>query len=201
MDFESDPAADFLNREREQLGDIMNDNEIPAAAASNFEGMMSNDDFELINSEIKQADDAMANEIVDDLAGMSFFSSTQPVSEKIVPEKIRIWREETERKLEEKDRQEAEAKEALRVNAQKEMEDWKMKYSEQLEKTKALNRNAEKEFAHSDLNGNSEAKNVWEAISNLCDFTSKTGPKSTKDASRIRQIFLQMKSSPPTKVN
>jgi protein required for attachment to host cells len=27
MDFESDPAAEFLNREREQLGDIMNDNE------------------------------------------------------------------------------------------------------------------------------------------------------------------------------
>lgn len=62
-------------------------------------------------------------------------------------------------------------------------------------------RNADKEFAHSDLNGNSETKNMWESISNLCDFSSKTGPKSTKDASRIRQIFLQMKSSPPTKVN
>lgn len=100
---------------------------------------MSNDEFELINSEIKQADDAMANELADDLAGMSF-STTLPVSEKIVPEKIRIWREETERKLEEKDRQEAEAKEALRVSAQKEMDDWKQKYVEQLEKTKALNR-------------------------------------------------------------
>lgn len=62
-------------------------------------------------------------------------------------------------------------------------------------------RNAEEEFAHSDMNGSAETKNVWESISNLCDFSSKTGPKSQKDASRIRQIFLQMKSSPPTKVN
>lgn len=81
----------------------------------------------------------MANELADDLAGMSFISSQQ-MSEKVVPEKIRIWREETERKLEEKDRMEQEAREALRLNAQKEMDDWKLKYQEQLEKTKALNR-------------------------------------------------------------
>jgi hypothetical protein len=99
--------------------------------------MMSNDDFELINSEIKQADD---DELADDLAGMSFISTIPPVTEKVVPEKIRIWREETEKKLEEKDKQEAEAREALRINAQKEMDDWKLKYSEQLEKTKAMNR-------------------------------------------------------------
>lgn len=100
---------------------------------------MSNDDFELINSEINKAED-MTNELADDLSGMSFISTQQPVSEKIVPEKIRIWNEETARKLEEKDRLEGEAREALRVNAQKEMDDWKQKYSEQLEKTKALNR-------------------------------------------------------------
>lgn len=101
--------------------------------------MMSNDDFELINNEINQANDAMANELADDLSGMSFFSS-QPVTEKVVPEKIRKWREETERKLEEKDRLELEARETLRTNAQKEMDDWKNKYTEQLEKTKAINR-------------------------------------------------------------
>lgn len=61
-------------------------------------------------------------------------------------------------------------------------------------------RNAEQEFTHADLNGNNESKNMWESISNLCDFSSK-GPKSTKDASRIRQIFLQMKTAPATKVN
>lgn len=195
MDF-SDPAAEFLSREREQLGDLINDDEIPAANEFN----MSNDDFELINNEINQAD-SQANDLADDLSGMSFISS-QPIKteEKVVPEKIRIWKENTEKMLEEKDRLEQEAREALRESAQKEMDDWKNKYFEQLEKTKAMNRTAEDEFRHSDMNGSTESKNVWESIVNLCDFSSK-GPKNTKDATRIRQIFLQMKTAPPTKVN
>lgn len=165
------------------------------AATSQFDQMMSNDDFELINSEIQQAD-SMANNLADDLSGMSFISTQSKVEE---PEKIRIWRENTQRQLEEKDRNEQEAREALRVSAQKEMDDWVKKYNDQLQKTKSMNRAAEEELSHSDMNGNQESKNVWEQISNLCDFSSK-GPKSTKDASRIRQIFLQMKTSPPTKV-
>lgn len=195
MEFENDPVDDFLSREREQLGDLINDDE---SAANAFN--MSNDDFELINNEIKQADDAMANELADDLSGMSFISSQPSTEVKVVPEKIRIWKENTEKMLQEKDLMEQEARGALRVNAQKEMDDWKNKYVEQLEKTKAMNRTAESEFNHSDLNGSTDAKNVWESIANLCDFSSK-GPKNTKDASRIRQIFLQMKTSPPTKVN
>ena len=157
--------------------------------------VMSNDDFELINSEINNAEE-MTNELVDDLSGMSF-SSTQPKAVE-EPEKIRIWRENLKKQLEEKDQLEAESREALRVNAQKEMEDWVKKYNEQVEKTKQMNRTADEELKNSDLNGNSEGKNVWEQISNLCDFSAK-GPKSQKDASRIRQIFLQMKTSPQTK--
>ena len=101
---------------------------------------MSNDDFELINNEINQAD-SQANDLADDLSGMSFISS-QPIKteEKVVPEKIRIWTENTKKMLEEKDRLEQEAREALRESAQKELDDWKNKYTEQLEKTKAMNR-------------------------------------------------------------
>lgn len=158
---------------------------------------MSNDDFELINSEIQQAD-SMANELADDLSGMSFISAQPKVVQE--PEKIRLWRENMQKQLEDKDKQEVEARETLRTNAQKEMDEWVKKYNEQLEKTKSMNRSADEDLKHSDLNGNNEGKNVWEQISSLCDFSSK-GPKSTKDASRIRQIFLQMKTSPQTKVN
>lgn len=159
---------------------------------------MSNDDFELINSEIQQAD-SQANTLADDLSGMSFMSTQ--VFQKEEPEKIRIWRENSKKQLEEKDRMEQEAKEALRDSAQKEMDDWVKKYNDQLQKTKSINRAAETDMSHSDTNGNDDAsKNVWEQISNLCDFSAK-GPKSTRDASRIRQIFLQMKTSPPTRVN
>lgn len=215
MDFENDPAADFINREREELAGIMNDDEgelslvifrwnqlfLSRMLQSHFmnhrsdPALMSNEDFELINSEIQQAD-ANTEDLADDLAGMSFNSSIPQETEKVVPEKIRLWREEMQQKLEEKDRMEVEAKEALRVSAEKEMTEWKSKMNETMTKTKSLNRNNEKEFEATATN--EDAKNMWESITSLCDFSTK-GPKNAKDASRMRSIFLQMKSAP--KVN
>lgn len=166
----------------------------PIFGASN--GQMSNDDFEIINNEIQQAD-SQPDDLADDLAGMSFASTIPIKVENQVPEKIRLWREEMERKLEEKDRAEAEAKEALRISAQKEMDDWVAKYKQTMQQTKAINRSNEETFESADKN-DTDAKNMWESITNLCDFSSK-GPKNTKDATRMRSIFLQMKSAP--KVN
>jgi Clathrin light chain len=156
---------------------------------------MTTEDFELINNEIQQAD-ANTEDLADDLAGMSFNSSIPLETEKEVPEKIRLWREEMERKLVEKDQMEQEAKEALRISAEKEMNDFQERYNETMSKTKSLNRNNEKEFEASATS--EEAKNMWESITSLCDFSTK-GPKNAKDASRMRSIFLHMKSAP--KVN
>lgn len=62
--------------------------------------MFNPDEFELINSEINQAQE-QSDELADDLAGMTF-NSTLP--EKVeVPEKIKVWRENFARNLEEKD--------------------------------------------------------------------------------------------------
>lgn len=154
---------------------------------------MSNDDFELINNEIQQAD-AESNDLADDLAGMSFVSTIPPKVDNELPEKIRLWRQEMERKLEEKDRNELEAKEALKIAAQNEMDEWVAKYNDSMERTKSLNRNNEREFEVADTK-ESDAKNMWESIIELCDFSTK-GPKNSKDASRMRSIFLHMKSSP-----
>jgi hypothetical protein len=41
-------------------------NQVPAVSQTEY----SNDDFELINNEIKQADDAVANDLADDLSGI-----------------------------------------------------------------------------------------------------------------------------------
>lgn len=153
------------------------------------------EDFELINNEIQQAD-AQSDELVDDLAGMSFTSTPLKIQDE-VPEKIRAWREEKERKLEEKDRMEQDAKESLRIAAQKEMSDWSSKYNESMDRTKEMNRQNEKEYGSFEAQDN-DAKNMWESIAGLCDFSAK-GPKNAKDASRMRSIFLQMKSTP--KVN
>ena len=35
----------------------------------------------------------------------------------------------------------------------------------------------------------------WERVARLCDFSSKTS-KNTKDVSRMRSIFLQLKQTP-----
>ena len=56
------------------------------------------------------------------------------------PEKIRVWREEQKVILEQKDQEEAQRKEELKVQAAKEMEEWYARYADQLEKSKASNR-------------------------------------------------------------
>jgi hypothetical protein len=211
MDFEHDPAAEFLSREREQLEGIINEEgetkfqvcmeernqkvfntrhlifflSLLMTHSDGIFSPLSNDDFELINTEIQQA---VQDDLVDDLAGMSF----SPAPQNEIPEKIRIFQENMKRSLEEKDSKEEANKKSLRIAAQKEMEDWIAKYNDTLEKTKNMNRNNEKDFAEAD--SDAEAKNIWEAVTKLCDFTSK-GPKNAKDATRMRSIFLQMKTS------
>lgn len=63
--------------------------------------MFDPQEFELINSEITAAD-AQSDELADDLAGMTFQST---IAEKVdeVPEKIKLWRENFSKNLEEKD--------------------------------------------------------------------------------------------------
>lgn len=109
------------------------------------------------------------------------------------PEKIRKWREEQKARLEEKDREEERKKEELREQARKELEDWYKHHEEAISKTKAANRNAEKQFvAETD---EIEPGTEWERIAKLCDFNPKTN-KSSKDISRMRSIILQLKQNP-----
>ncbi|XP_062563927.1 clathrin light chain isoform X2 [Armigeres subalbatus] len=109
------------------------------------------------------------------------------------PERIRKWREEQKTRLEEKDREEERKKEELREQARKELEDWYKHHEEAISKTKAANRNAEKQFvAETD---EIEPGTEWERIAKLCDFNPKTN-KSSKDISRMRSIILQLKQNP-----
>ena len=230
LDFETDPAADFLNREREEFAGITNENEGESEMAQiqlglNFlsismnhhhsEPMFNPEDFELINNEIKLAEE-QSNDLADDLAGMTF-NSTIPETSKFddVPEKIKLWRQNFAKNLEEKDErvrimnnllfggfkilfQEQREKEALREAAQKEMDDWVSKYNSTIEKSKTVNRSNELDEPEVASPTDADDKNMWESITKLCDFTGK-GPKNTKDASRMRSIFVHMKASP--KVN
>lgn len=131
---------------------------------------------------------------------MTFASNNTSVVHE-VPEKIKKWREEQSILLEEKDVKEKEATEKLRESAAKELADWYSTYRDSKEKTKTMNRNAEKDLSTADTNGGASMDDsIWEKISALCDFGSQAkAPKNGRDTSRMRSIFLQLKSAPLAK--
>ncbi|RXG67230.1 Clathrin light chain [Armadillidium vulgare] len=112
------------------------------------------------------------------------------------PEKIRLWREQQEKRLEEKDAAEELSKEELREKAAKELEEWYKQHEEQVTKTRQANRSAEKELVADTTK--MEPGTEWERIAKLCDFNPKTS-KSSRDISRMRSIILQVKQNPPIK--
>lgn len=62
----------------------------------------------------------------------------KPVQEE--PEKIKRWREEQKKRLEEKDAEEETKKTELREHARKELEDWYKHHEDTIAKTKSTNR-------------------------------------------------------------
>merc|ERR1719397_542666 len=114
------------------------------------------------------------------------------------PECITKWKAEQEARLVAKDADEVKKREELRLQAQQELEDWYKLYEEQLEKTKASNRDEQKEFV-AEIN-NIEAGSEWERVAIHCDFNAKVN-KNVKDVSRMRSILLQLKQNPPVRRN
>jgi hypothetical protein len=119
-----------------------------------------------------------------------------PARPKEEPDTIRKWREEQETLLQKKDEAEQVRMNELREQAKKELDDWYKHYEEQLNKTKEINRESEKEFVAevNDIRPGTE----WERVNKLVDFNTKSS-KNTKDMSRMRSIMLQLKQTPPMK--
>lgn len=211
---EVDPAAEFLAREHDQLAGLEDElnpvvppavddgSFVPQGSAlpqidhtGSFE-MIDNfgqDGFEsgAVGSEGDTPEDRGVRETDSELFASP--TPTRPVTRE-EPEKIKKWREEQKKRLEEKDANEEKRKEELREGAKKELAEWYRHHEEQIAKTKTANRNAEKQFvAESD---EIEPGTEWERIAKLCDFNPKSS-KTSKDVSRMRSIILQLKQTPP----
>ncbi|XP_063698701.1 clathrin light chain isoform X3 [Culicoides brevitarsis] len=194
--FEQDPAAEFLQREQSALAGL--EDEIPPVANAPTEngtttGLESSGSFEVINNVEQQDDETAAAANTNGFDGV-------PKQVQEEPEKIKRWREEQKKRLEEKDAEEETKKTELREQARKELEDWYKHHEDTISKTKSTNResakNAEKQFVADD--DDIEPGTEWERIAKLCEFNPKTN-KASKDVSRMRSIILQLKQQPLTK--
>uniref|UniRef100_A0A182MS01 Clathrin light chain n=1 Tax=Anopheles culicifacies TaxID=139723 RepID=A0A182MS01_9DIPT len=194
---EVDPAAEFLAREQNALAGL--EDEIPpvaGAATTETNGSVNGDPVPKAGheNELNGSFEMISNaDAQDPPTTADNYHNTVPKQVTEEPEKIRKWREDQKARLEEKDREEERKKDELREQARKELEDWYKHHEETISKTKAANRNAEKQFvAETD---EIEPGTEWERIAKLCDFNPKTN-KSSKDISRMRSIILQLKQNP-----
>ncbi|XP_022902657.1 clathrin light chain isoform X2 [Onthophagus taurus] len=210
-----DPAAEFLAREQSELAGL--EDELKPAAAVTIPPINGTLRVDGAPIHLVNENSGSSFEMIDNLEqdinldfgkpsngdDYSFehdygntVSSSPPLMKhelKEEPEKIRKWREEQVTRLEEKDKAEEIKKEEWREVAKKELEDWYKNHAEQIAKTKAANRNAEKQFVADD--NEIEPGTEWERIAKLCDFNPKA-KQGSKDVSRMRSIILQLKQSP-----
>jgi len=193
---EVDPAAEFLAKEQEELGDIGEDLGLHSPNGQALEGGEPIQAFKEDEAEIPAAAtgpnyDAFGSE---DVQGMTSGMSGMTMREE--PECIKKWKLEQEEMLKKKDADEEQKKEELRVKAAQELTDWYQQYEEQLAQTRKANKEQEAATAVPEVNGIVPGQE-WERVSKHCDFSAKA-PGHTKDVSRMRSILLQLKQSPPT---
>lgn len=191
-DLDVDPAADFILREQNELAgleDELKPVNVPPVSGSETDMSNNHGSFEIINT--------LGDTEVPEMKNSGLPSNPSPIPSKQSlreePEKIKIWREEQKKMLEEKDRNEEIKKLELREIAKKELEEWYKHHEELIAKTRSSNRNAEKQFVAD--GGEIEPGTEWERIAKLCDFNPKTN-RTSKDVSRLRSIILQLKQSP-----
>ncbi|KAH1026564.1 hypothetical protein HUJ05_000210 [Dendroctonus ponderosae] len=200
---DADPAAEFLAREQNELAGL--EDEVKPAAVVVSSTLANSDDttnsagsFEMVEN--FEQDGLKKRDLFDQDTGLDVkkdpydgsvgvsppMSFSQPREE---PEKIKKWREEQVKRLEEKDKEEERKKEELREVAKKELDDWYRSHEETIAKTKAANRNAEKQFVAED--DEIQPGTEWERIAKLCDFNPKAKPefprKGTLDFSHLSQ--------------
>merc|ERR1711879_430622 len=208
---EVDPAAEFLAKEQEELGDIGQDLGLGAPAQTEDVLAPSNEEEDngfvaLANNQLGDGDpNPFLQDPVEDSApvmtdGKDIYAGMQTLSikkDKEEPEFMRKWKEEQQERLRKKDEEESAAMEELKVKAKQELEDWYKRYETQVDKTKSSNREEETKYDNIEMNG-IEPGTEWERVSKHCDFSSKA-PGHTKDVSRMRSIMLQLKQNQTVK--
>jgi len=192
--FDEDPAADFLTREQESLGDVL--------GAGSFEVIPDNPSLDFLDEApveavLEQESQIMSEpEIIAPSAELfadDNVNTYAALKEATEPDSIRVWRQEQQEQISARDTEAETKRQEWKTEAAKELANWHSKQEEVLTKNKAANREAQELF----LKDNEEAKpgQQWEKICKLCDFNPKSN-RNSRDTARMRSILLQLKQSP-----
>lgn len=142
---DSDPAAEFLAREQATLAGLDDDLNLNTTASSNDVTNVTTTTTTTTNGTVESDDLIPTNGLVDETSINNTSTGrptavSMPIEPKVEPEKIKKWREEQEKMLQEKDAKESLEREALRAQAKKELEEWHVRHREHLEKSRKANR-------------------------------------------------------------
>merc|ERR1712227_962744 len=199
---EEDPAADFFAREQDQMACLEIDT-FSKAEPAGTSNPFGDSEADLISDDVTSDPAPAVTESTGD-----FFQpipQEEPTSESIAqespcsatsasePEKIRVWREEQEAMLTEKDAGDEKKKEEWREAARNELQEWYRHSAEQFEKAKVNNRDAERAVVQE--RGENIPGHEWERICRLCEFNPKQS-SCKKDVNRQRSILLQLRQTP-----
>ncbi|XP_015233088.1 clathrin light chain B isoform X2 [Cyprinodon tularosa] len=203
---EEDPAAAFLAQQENEIAGIEND-------AEGFGALEGADDAQPPQTANYEEPATLNGDLFPESNGPtdSYAAIAQVDIQRQEPESLRKWREEQKARLEALDSASKAAEEEWREKAKKELEDWHVHQSEQMEKNKANNRIADKAFykqPNSDAIGFVASEEAflaesdgdspgseWERVARLCDFNPKTS-KQAKDVSRMRSVLISLKQTP-----
>ncbi|CAF1220122.1 unnamed protein product [Adineta steineri] len=193
---DEDPAAEFLEREKRELGDITGNGD-----ATSFDDPFNSKPTNNNNNNLltNGTHSPMLNTDGSVSPVPSNGSQYQALSQLNEPETIRKWREEFATRIEKKDTEEEIKRKEMREQAKKELDDFHKQRIEQLERTKGQNRTNNRTF-EDDLfnNGKNDSTasngkfNDWDKITSLCEFNPKNN-RSQKDLTRYRSVLLQLK--------
>ncbi|XP_029702821.1 clathrin light chain B isoform X5 [Takifugu rubripes] len=210
---EEDPAAAFLAQQESEIAGIENDGE-GFDALDGADGQPQSANYDPFGEEPATMNGDLFQESNGPTDG--YAAIAQADVQRQEPESLRKWREEQKQRLEElgeprTDLASKAKEEEWREKAKKELEDWHVHQSEQMEKNKANNRIADKAFykqPSSDVIGLVSSEEAflaetddscpgseWERVARLCDFNPKTS-KQAKDVSRMRSVLISLKQTP-----
>uniref|UniRef100_A0A8C4QR45 Clathrin light chain n=1 Tax=Eptatretus burgeri TaxID=7764 RepID=A0A8C4QR45_EPTBU len=194
---EEDPAAAFLAQQESEIAgiesegySILDTGEMPSDV-QDFSGSIGE-----MNGDIYKEANGPSD-------GFAAVAQADKLSAE--PESLRRWREDQTERLEEMDVTSRKLEAEWREKARHELEEWYVRQSEQLEKTRKNNRSSIKQPCYDVEQAAEEAfvqdrdeespGTEWERVARLCDFNPKS-TKQSKDVSRMRSIIISLKQSP-----